>query len=371
MDAFDRGALAVSRQANQRALAALDLVDDTARPKWLRNYSLRRAIRASAAEINSFERELSKDLERTTPLVTGGNSFIAPWEIFTEAHQHLTRADIVGSTTAGGYLTYTENIPCADALRPLMLVGGLGATFVDSPGPNIALPKQTGAATANWLSAETSTATESDQVFGQVAFAPHTVSGYTEFSRLSVLQSAPSSVEFVVRRDLLAIVARALDLAAISGQGTAGQPQGLVGMTGVGTWSGTTASLATVVAATAVLSNALNESTGVAASLAAASILKQRTETSYSTRTLWEGSLINGTCTGLPGRSSTALTGALAVIGSWNYLNVCVWGGGVEIAVNPYATGNFQAGIVGMRALLTADVAPTWPSAFNVATTIT
>jgi HK97 family phage major capsid protein len=283
----------------------------------------------------------------------------------------MTRADIVGSTTAGGYLTYAENIPCADALRPLMVVGGLGCTYIDASRGNINLPKQTGAATASWLPAETTQISESDQTLGQQAYSPHTVGGYTEMSRLLMLQAAPSSAEFVVRRDLIAIIARALDLAALQGPGSGGAPQGLTGMGGVGSFSGTAASLASIVAATVSLSNALNESTGVAASLSAASVLKQRSETAVSTRLLWEGSLINGTCTGLPARSTTALSGAAMYIGSWNYLNIVTWGEGIEVLVNPYATGNFQAGIVGMRAMLTADVSPTWPGAFTTATTVT
>ena len=99
--------------------------------------------------------------------------------------------------------------------------------------------------------------------------------------------------------------------------------------------------------------------------------MKSRPAFAGGSRLLWEGALISGFSTGLPARASTALTGAAYFVGSWNFLNIATWGGGIELEVNPYATGNFQAGIVGMRAMLTADVGLTWPAAFNFASTVT
>jgi HK97 family phage major capsid protein len=369
MNAFDHAAVIEGVERLREAQAAFSLL----RPKEYRDYSVRRAIRCYAAENYSGpEFEISQDAARTMGTTNGLRSLIVPWWVFAEANFVLsTRADIVGSTTAGGYLVDTLNVDAADALRPMMVCGKLGATFIDGGAGNVTLPKQTGTATASWLSAETTQISETDQTFGQQAYNPHSVGAYTEWSRLTFLQAAPSSVEYVVRRDLLSLVARALDLAAIQGSGSAGQPQGLFGMTGVQTFSGTSLALPAYVNAISALGNALNETTGVAASLSVAGILKQRPEQSASTRLMWEGSLVAGSSLGMPARSTAALSGAPMVIGSWNYLNICTWGGGIEILVNPYATGNFQAGIVGMRAMLTADVSPTWPAAFNVATTVT
>lgn len=372
MDQFSRAALEVAQNDMRHANAALSLIDPNAKSKERREYSLRRAIRSAAAESYSgLEHEISKDLARTQATTQGGRSLLVPWWVFGDAHAALTRADYVGSNTAGGYLVDTLNVDAADALRPMMVCGALGATFIDGGAGNVTLPKQSGTATASWLSAETTQISETDQVFGQSAYSPHSVGAYTEWSRLTFLQAAPTSVEYVVRRDLLGIVARALDLAALQGSGTAGQPKGLFGMTGVQTFSGTTLALPAYVNAISALGNALNESTGVAASLSVAGILKQRPEQSASTRLMWEGSLVAGTSLGMRARSTAALSGAPLIIGSWNYLNICTWGGGIEILINPFATGNFQAGIVGMRAMLTCDVSPTWPAAFNVATTVT
>jgi hypothetical protein len=102
-----------------------------------------------------------------------------------------------------------------------------------------------------------------------------------------------------------------------------------------------------------------------------AGILRERPENAGGTRCLWEGSLIAGQCVGMPARSSSQITAGALFLGSWRYMNIVLWGEGVEVSVNPYAASNFQAGIVGVRAFLTADCAPTYPSAFNYASSVT
>jgi hypothetical protein len=57
-------------------------------------------------------------------------------------------------------------------------------------------------------------------------------------------------------------------------------------------------------------------------------------------------------------------------------MNIVTWGQGIEVTVNPYGDTvnsqyNFQKGIVGVRCFLTADVGPTFPSAFNFASAVT
>lgn len=336
---------------------------------WLKDYSLRRALTNQAAERRTgLEYEISQDFERTQPAQHGG--LIVPFEVFT-------RADVVGTLSTGGYLVETLNLPAADALRPSMVVLQLGATLIPAPhGANVNLPNESSAASATWLSSETSTATESDPTFGQIAFSPHTVSAYTEFSRLLMLQGAPDPAEFVVRRDLIAVLGRAFDLAALFGSGIAGQPRGLAGMTGVSTFSGSSLSLTSVIGAAVALGDALDDSCGVATTKTLAGTLRERQEFSGSTKTLWQGSLIAGTCCDFPARSSSQITAGSLFIGSWEKLNVVCWGDGIEVMANPYGdyisgNKNFQKGIVGVRAFLTCDVAPTYPSAFNYAAAVT
>jgi HK97 family phage major capsid protein len=346
-------------------------VSGAARRERLAGYSLRRVIDNLAHEQRRgfFEAEISQDLERTHPASRGG--IIVPWEVFV-------RADTVANLTQGGYLVEALNLDAADALRPTMAVGALGATIIPAPmGANVNLPRLTGVSTASWLTTEsTGPIAETNQTFGQVAFSPSTVGAYTELSRLILLQAGPSPAEFVVRRDLVNVVARALDYAALFGSGTNGQPKGLATYAGVSTFSGTTMSLTSIVNAAVALGDALDDSAGVAANRTTAGLLKTRQEASGSTRLLWEGSLVAGSSVGFPARSSSAYTAGSYFLGSWRYLNVVVWGDGIEITANPYGdqasgAGNFQKGIVGVRAFLTADAQPTFAAAFNYASAVT
>ncbi len=350
-------------------IAELAALRDRASP-WLKDYSLRHALDVMAQDTrrSGLEFEVSQALERAQPAAHGG--LIVPWEVFA-------RAALAGASSAGGYLVPALNVEAADALRPNMVVGSLGATIIPAPyGANVNLPQQASVATASWLTNETTTVAETHQTFGQVSYSPHTVGSYTEVSRLILLQAAPSPAEFVVRRDLIAVVSRAFDLAALFGTGINGQPRGLAGMAGVSTFSGTTLALTGIVNAAVALGDALDDSAGVAANRTTAGLLKTRAETAGSTRLLWEGSLVAGSCVGFPARSSSALASGAMFIGAWRNLNLVVWGGGVEVSANPYGdqasgAGNFQKGIVGVRAFLTCASAPTFASAFNYASAVT
>ncbi len=371
MNAYNRALASIERQRFESWMDARALQEREV--PYLKDYSLCRAIGNMAHERRTgIEHEVSQDLQRTHRAEHGG--IIVPWQVFT-------RADIVGSDSFGGYLVETLNLDAVDALRPSTVAIQLGATVIPAPyGANVNVPRQTGVGTASWLTNEQTTITESDQVFGQIASSPHTLAAYTEVSRLLTLQAAPSPAEFVVRRDLVATVGRALDLAAFFGSGTAGAPHGLAGMTGVNTFTNTTASVTTIIGAAVALGDGLNASAGVASTKAVAGLLRERPETTYSTRMLWEGSLIAGNCCGFPARSSSQLTAGSFFIGSFDFMNVIIWGEGIEVAANPYGSAsagggpdasNFQRGVIGVRAFLTADIAVSYPSAFNYASSTT
>jgi HK97 family phage major capsid protein len=332
-----------------------------------RGYSIARAISEMATENRRgyLEGEISQDLERVQPAKHGG--LLIPPEV-------LVRAATVGG--AAGALVETINLQTVDAIRPAMIAGNLGATMIQAPhGAAINIPRQTAAGSAQWLPLETSVVSETDQGFGQLSLSPHTVGAYTEFSRLLGLQAGPSPADFVITRDLCATVGRALDLAVFFGPGVGGAPKGLVSTPGINTFSGTAASVTSIIGAAVSLGDALNSSAGVATTKAVAGLLRERQEFSGSTKTLWQGSLIAGTCCDFPARSSSQLTAGSFFIGSFNYVNVAIWGT-LEVVSNPYGdqasgAGNFQKGIIGVRAFLSCDVGVTFPSSFNFASAIT
>jgi HK97 family phage major capsid protein len=357
-DALIRNGLAANRRVHDvmRMLGAEPRADHR-RARLLKQYSLPRAIFNLVHERrDGLEGEFHEDCARSQ-LPLQANSILVPYEV-------CQRADTVFPAADGGYLVETLNLPVADALRPNTVTAALGANVIPLPsGANISLPKQSGTATAYWLTTESTPIPETDATFGQVSFMPRTIGVYSELSRLLNLQ-APA-VQDTVTRDHARLVGRAIDLAALYGTGINGQPQGLANASGVQTFSAASLSISALVNAQVALGNGLTQSAGVAATLANAGTMRERTEFSSGDKTLWTGPLTAGTCGGLPARSSTALTPNQLILGSWEFLNIVLWGA-MEISVNPFDRGNFQSGVVGLRTFMTLDVGATFPAAFSI-----
>lgn len=285
------------------------------------------------------------------------------------SNAHLTRADVVGTTTAGGYLVETINLSFIELLRNRTVAFRLGATVLSGLVGNVNIPKQTAAATSMWLTAETTQITEVEQTFGQLSLSPHTVGGYTEISRLLLLQSSPD-VEGIVNADLAAIIGIAVDAGVINGSGSAGQPHGIIGLTGVGTAAGTTMSLALLLSAQAAVgaANVVPVRGGWSSTFVNSALLRARQEFSNTYSPLWYGSVWDGTMLGYPAIASNQIPTGDLIFGDWAQVVVAEWGV-LEVEVNPYA--NFQAGIIGVRAMMTIDVGVRYPAAFYVYTAVT
>lgn len=314
---------------------------------------------AEGEMLQESARRAGKPFDQTRPIV--------PWEA-------LVRAVTVASAAGGGYLVPGQKLlPAAEALRPTTLSIQLGGEVVPVSAGNYSQPRQTGVATATWQSAESTVAGQAGQTFGSVSLSPKEVIAYTEVSRQLLLQS---NADMVIRRDLLAVIGRSIDLKALHGSGIAGEPLGITNTPGIGTFSGTTLAIAGVVDAFVALGDGLGETGGgVAANRTVAGTLRKRAETSAGTM-IWDGNVVNGTVAGFPARSSTAVAAGNLIVGSWDKLLICVWGGGIELMTNPFGDGvtgtaNFQKGIVGIRAICSLDVGVSYPSAFTVAATVT
>jgi HK97 family phage major capsid protein/HK97 family phage prohead protease len=281
-------------------------------------------------------------------------------------NSHLTRADVVGTSSAGGYLVETINLSFIELLRNRTVAFRLGATVLSGLVGNVNIPKQTGASTAMWLSTETTQITEVEQTFGQLALSPHTIGGYTEISRLLLLQSSPD-VEGIVNADLAAIIGIAVDAGVISGAGSGGAPHGIVGLTGVGTGSIASTVLSTLltIQGTVGAANVVPVRGGWAGTFTVSAGLRGRNEFANTYSPIWYGSVWDGMMLGYPAMASNQVPSGDLIFGDWAQVVVAEWGV-LEVEVNPYA--NFQAGIIGVRALMTIDVGVRYPAAFYVGT---
>jgi HK97 family phage major capsid protein len=235
----------------------------------------------------------------------------------------------------------------------------------------VTIPKQTAAATAYWDSSEAAVTTTTQPTFGQISLTPKNVSAYSEVSRQLLLQSSPGADQLVMN-DLAAVVARAVDLAMLTGTGAAGQPMGILNTTGVGSITGTSLNYPGLVSfqTTVLTANALvnSEAGGYVATPTVAGLLAGRNRFANTDTPLWQNSLLDGTVAGYPAMSSMQVPTGNMIFGDWSQVILAEWGA-LELELNPYA--NFPAGIQGIRAFYTVDVGIRWAASFAVATAVT
>jgi HK97 family phage major capsid protein len=334
-------------------------------PREQRTFSLAKALLALHDEkpLKGYEAEVDQEMRRHHQ-ATSNNSVLIPTAVPLRQRRDLTAAGtsaIVGTDLLAGNFI--------DLLRNRLVSVKLGARIIGGLRGNVAIPKQTAAGTAHWLTSEATAIPESTQTFSQITMTPKNVGAYTEFSRQLLLQSTPG-VDEIVTNDLAKVIGLAIDTAILIGTGASGQPTGLLNTAGIGSFAGTdldAAGLADAVADVAA-SNALNESLGWLTTPAVAALLAQRHKASNTYSPLWEGNILDGTVSGYRAMSSHQCPASTMVLGAWDEILIGEWGF-LEIASNPYA--NFAGGIIGIRAMQTVDVGIRHPEAFSVATSIT
>jgi len=302
----------------------------------------------------------------------GGNplneqTFYVPIEV-QSAKRHREVRDMTSAGTSGSnYLVSTDNISFIELLRNRSVCMRMGATRLGGLQGNVTIPRETAATSTYWLTNEATAITEGQPTIGQLSLTPKHVGAYTEISRLLALQSSPDA-ESLVMNDLAKAIGLAADLAGLAGSGASGQPTGIIGTAGVGSVTGTTIAYAGMLEFQTDVGNALSESCGYVATPIVAALLMQRVKFTSTASPLWDGNLLNANVCGFPGMSSSQVPTGDIIFGDWSQLVMAEWGS-LAIEVNPYA--NFQAGLVGVRALYAMDIGLRVPGAFSVATSVT
>jgi HK97 family phage major capsid protein len=120
-----------------------------------------------------------------------------------------------------------------ELLRNRSALAGLGVASLTGLSGNVAIPRQTGAATAYWV-AESGSPTESNQTVDQVNMSPKTCGAFTDYSRKLMLQSS-IDVEQMIRQDLATVLALEIDRVGLYGLGNTNQPLGIKLTTGINT----------------------------------------------------------------------------------------------------------------------------------------
>jgi HK97 family phage major capsid protein/HK97 family phage prohead protease len=375
-------------------------VDMTEKEK--RNYSLIRAVQAAINNDWSkagFEREVSQAMAKQLGQETKG--FFMPTNLpFAPDEAHLrawnmqggsklqSRAPYaVGASGTGGALVATNLLAdnFIEVLRNASVTAQLGARYLTDLQGNVDIPRQNGASSVGWVG-ESVAGSESEATFDKVSLTPKTVSAWSVMSRLMMLQSTPA-IEMLAREDLLVVAALALDLAALSGSGSSGQPLGVVNQSGVGSVVGGTngalISFDHIIQLKSKPQIANAPLANMAFALNSKTVGYLETLKSTTGQYLWANDQA-ASANGGPGSSlkgeryvqsqqlRSNLTKGTAsgvcselLYGNWRELLIGMWGV-MEIAVNPYDSTGFKSGDVILRVMQTADVAVRHGASFAV-----
>ena len=203
--------------------------------KEVREFSLVRAINAlanptdrRAQEAAAFEFECSNEAARQQGKSAQGimmpSDMLRSWvkrDLNTSDDASLVAQDYRG----GDFI---------DVLRNKSSVMQAGATMLRGLQGNVVIPKKTAASAAAWIATEGGNSGESEFTVGSVTMSPKVIGGHTEMTRL-MLQQSSLDVENLVRNDLSEAIATAIDLGALAGSGSSGQPTGVSATSGINT----------------------------------------------------------------------------------------------------------------------------------------
>lgn len=137
----------------------------------------------------------------------------------------------------GGYVVPQQWVgTLIQMLRARLTVVQAGATLMEGlSGSPVIVPKQLTSASAYWIG-QNASITASDPTFGQVQLTPKTLAIRAQYSNLLGILSNPS-MEGIIRADFTKVAALELDRVALRGSGSANQPLGVNGVSGLGSYA--------------------------------------------------------------------------------------------------------------------------------------
>ena len=322
--------------------------------KETKRFSLLRAINAMAnptdrraQEAAKFEFEASEAAQRSYGQTAQG--IMLPDEVLRNWNQRDLSAgsdgDLIGQDyRAGDFIDVLRN---NSAVMPL-------ATMLNGLSGDVKIPRKTAAASAAFISSEGGAAGESELTVGNVSMSPKSLGAFTDITRQLMIQSS-IDVENLVRNDLAASMAIAIDDAALEGSGSSGNPTGITNTSGINSVSLSSAAAPTfaemVSMETAVrVDNALLGDLAYIVHPTNYGTLKTTEKASNTAQFV----AVNDEINGYRAVVSPQLTANNYVFGNFNDLLIGMFGG-LDIVVDPYTSSS--SGTVRIVALQSVDVA--------------
>lgn len=142
--------------------------------------------------------------------------------------EYAIRKSLGESTFSAGGASVPElfNAEIIELLRAKAIVRALGARVLTISAASVAIPKQTGSASAYFVG-EGSAITASDPAFGSVNATPKKM-GVEVILSNDLLRDSAANIDQLVRDDIVQVAALKEDLACFEGKGTEYQPKGLI-----------------------------------------------------------------------------------------------------------------------------------------------
>ena len=324
--------------------------------KEVREFSVLRAIRAmanptdrQAQEEARFEVEVSEAAQRANGRTARG--IMLP----TDVLRSWAQRDLNTSDDAGLIAQDFRGGDFIDVLRNASSVMSAGATMLNGLSGNVAIPKKSAASSAGWIATEGAASAESEPTFGQVTMSPKVVGAHSQITRL-MLQQSSLDIENLIRNDLAQGIALAIDLGALAGSGSSGQPTGIQNTSGINAptnFAAANPTFAEVVAMeTAVAEdNALMGNLAYILGAGMYGALKTTTKDSGSGQFVVGA---DGQINGYNAIVSNQVTAGDLYFGNFADLLIGMYGG-LDIVADPYS--NSTSGTINITALSTVDIA--------------
>jgi HK97 family phage major capsid protein len=271
----------------------------------------------------------------------------------------------VNTTTTAAALVGTDHRAdqYIEPFRNSLLARKLGVRVLPGLEGNVSIPKYGTGTTVGWV-AENGTLPSGGLVPVNVTLAPKHAGGITEMSRQLIQQSSPAA-EQLVRDDLSAMLAQAIDSAIIKG-GATNEPIGVLATVGIQTANLATMSWANILAMLQKLDIANTSAANIVASMKVKAKLQGTLKAAGIAGYIMEGGKVGD----LPAYFSNQVaekTGSpntgKVIAGDWSQVLLGIWSE-VDILVNPFDSTAYARGGVLVRAMTTCDIAVRHPEAF-------
>lgn len=200
--------------------------------KAMKRYSLHKAVRSQLGKghaLDGVELEMHQEMvKRAKDSGVAISGLAVPTAIPTEK-----RAD--GQTVTQDSGNYGANLVSEDLqqpiefLRPMPVIQSLGAQYFSGLSGNVAFPTNDGGIAAAWEGEIDATA-KTKNAYGKKTMAPNRLASTVIVSLQNLLQSNIDLERYTIN-EINAVIANALDVAAINGTGS-GQPTGILNASG-------------------------------------------------------------------------------------------------------------------------------------------